>query len=86
MSKEEIWKDIVGYEGLYQISNLGNVKSFKHKKPIILNSAPQKTGYRIVQLVKNKKYKTHLIHRLVAEAFLDNPLQKMRVNIRLICQ
>ena len=69
---QEIWKDIKGYEGLYQISNLGNLISIKHNtiKPIIV-SKNQK--YLRNNLWKDGKYKTFSIHRLVAEAFLPNP-------------
>lgn len=66
----EIWKDIKGYEGKYQVSNYGNVKSlFRYKK--ILKPALQTKGYLCVMLYKpNKRF---LIHRLVAEAFIPNP-------------
>lgn len=72
---EEVWKDIEGYEGLYQVSNKGNVKSLvnnkgvereKLLKPVIVN------GYKKVNLCKNKTKKTYSIHRLVAQAFIEN--------------
>lgn len=83
---EEIWKDIVGYEGLYQISNLGNVKSLnktvntnnqynrKSKRKLKCKILKQRIlrEYYCVGLTKNNKQKTKLIHRLVAETFLDN--------------
>lgn len=76
MQKE--WKDIIGYEGLYQISNYGDVKSLgritvqKHKlDEIILKKSQDKDGYNIVTLYKNGKKKTHKVHRLVANAFLQ---------------
>lgn len=70
----EIWKDIKGYEGFYQISNYGNVKSLNYRrtgneklmKPIL-----QPTGYLCVMLYK--PLKNFFIHRLVAEAFIPNP-------------
>ena len=66
----EIWKDIKGYEGLYQISSHGRVKSlFRYKK--ILKPALQTKGYFYVSLCKPNKNFT--IHRLVAEAFIPNP-------------
>ena len=65
---QEIWKDIKGYEGLYQISNLGNLISIKHNtiKPIIVSKSQR---YLRSNLWKDGKYKTFSIHRLVAEAF-----------------
>ena len=62
----EIWKDIPGYEGEYQVSNLGNVRSIKVKE---LKPCKHKTGYYRVELFKNGKGKTHLVHRLVYSAF-----------------
>lgn len=65
---EEQWLDIPGYEGLYQISNFGRVKSFYFKNPCILK--PHKVrGYSNVALYKNKKKKQFYIHRLVMENF-----------------
>ena len=72
----EIWKDIKGYEGLYQVSDLGNVKSLKNNKIL----KPSLGEYKKVILYKNKKTKTCAIHRLVAETFLDNPEKKPQVN------
>ena len=77
---EEIFKDIEGYEGLYQVSNLGNVKSYnqnKHGK--ILKSYKQKRGYKTVVL-SGDIIKTSPIHRLVANAFIPNPENKKEVN------
>lgn len=73
---EEIWKDIVGYEGLYQVSNIGNVRSLNWKncgyaKNLWLK--PHNKGYYQVELVKNKKKKTFVVHRLVSIAFIPNP-------------
>ena len=69
---QEIWKDIKEYEGLYQISNLGNLISIKHNriKSIVVRKNQR---YLRVNLWKNGKYKTFSIHRLVAESFLPNP-------------
>lgn len=68
----EIWKDIKDYEGLYQVSNLGRVKSFVHKKERILKL--RFTGrYYQAELYKNKNSKSYSVHRLVAEAFIPNP-------------
>jgi len=88
--KEE-WKDIEGYEGLYQVSNLGNVKSLKRvivKKngvslPIeekILKPSIASHGYRVVVLANKGQLKQMLIHRLVAKAFVDNPNNYKEIN------
>lgn len=66
---QEIWKPVVGYEGIYEVSNLGRVKSIRFKKPAILK--PQsRTGYYSVRLYINKKYQDIRIHQLVAMSFL----------------
>jgi hypothetical protein len=88
---EEIWKDIEDYEGLYQVSNLGRVKSMLRKVPhlcgyrtiperIIKASVSSTTGYMIISLCKNSTYKLYLVHRLVAEAFIPNPDKLPYVN------
>ena len=76
---EEVWKDIEGYEGLYKVSNLGRVKSFHGFSERIMKQTLQK-GYLKIGLLKNKKYKTHSVHRLVAQAFISNPDNKPQVN------
>lgn len=79
----EIWKDIAGYEG-YQVSNLGTVKSLEReckgnkgctfiRKGKVLSPKTHKNGYLIVGLCKDSKMKMYYIHRLVAEAFIQNP-------------
>ena len=68
----EIWKDIEGYEGLYQVSNLGRVKSLWFGKEKILKGGKDSSGYIFVVLSKEGKIKYFQIHRLVASAFLDN--------------
>ena len=78
--KKEIWKDILGYEGLYQVSNFGRVKSTKFGKERILKLTKDKDGYLIVNLYKNNKSKTLKVHRLVAEVFLPNPYNLPQVN------
>lgn len=67
----EIWRDIKDYEGLYQVSNLGRVRNNMTGK--ILKPLVDKYSYLYIHLYKNKKCNTHKIHRLVAEAFIDNP-------------
>ena len=79
---EEIWKEIKWYEN-YQVSNLGNVKSLNYLrtwKEKILKPCKEWNGYLFVSFSKNKKVKMYKIHRLVAIAFIDNPLQKPQVN------
>ncbi|PTI10711.1 hypothetical protein BU096_00640 [Staphylococcus xylosus] len=77
---EEVWKDVKGYEGLYQISNLARVKSFKRSKPRILKPFINKDGYLNVELSNSISNKTMSIHRLVATAFIPNPNNKEQVN------
>ena len=70
---EEIWKDIKGYEGLYQVSNLGNVKRlYKYRKERILRQWIR-NEYYCVGLCKYNTERFFSIHRLVAEAFIPNP-------------
>lgn len=73
---QEIWKDIKSYEGLYQVSNLGNVKSNYTNKNLKFIGKE----YKCVKLYKNKEGNTFYIHRLVAELFIDNPDNKYQVN------
>jgi len=81
---EEIWKDISGYEGFYAVSNLGRVKRLKRWNggrgykvyedyESIMRQTDNGHGYLIVGLRHDKKRKNHYVHRLVAQAFLDNP-------------
>lgn len=87
---KEIFKPIKGYEGLYEISNLGNVKSLsrngkgigkgKSRKETILKPQKNNVGYLFVCLCKNGIQKNFTIHRLVAEAFIPNPNNYTEVN------
>lgn len=84
---KEIWKDIKNYEGLYQVSNLGNVRSFKKLNGHGLSETPHRLkpvygrhDYYAVHLTKDKTYKNALIHRLVAEAFIENKNNLPQVN------
>jgi hypothetical protein len=70
--KNEIWKDVIGYEGLYEVSNLGRVKSLKCNKEKILKPAISGRGYSQVNLTKNNKSITRSVHKLVAMAFLNH--------------
>lgn len=75
---QEIWKDIKDYEGLYQVSNLGRVKSIKRN--IILKPGFTKKNYSYVILYKSNIATSKRIHRLVAENFISNPYNKPQVN------
>lgn len=77
---EEFWKDIEDYEGYYQVSDLGNVKSIRRNK--ILKPSNQGQGYLQVVLCKSGKNKHCRVHRLVAQAFIDNPYNLSDVNHR----
>lgn len=80
---EEIWKDIEGYEGLYQVSNLGNVKSLNYRNKGIEGILTPKCncdGRLWVDLYGHGKPKHMLIHRLVAMAFIPNPNNYPQIN------
>ena len=76
--KCEIYRDIPGYEGLYQVSNLGNVKSVRNNK--VLSQTNHKEGYKLVSVSVNSKHKELTVHRLVALAFIQNPKGYRDVN------
>lgn len=88
---KEVWKPIIGYEGLYEVSNKGRVKSLSRKvtggakgyfrlapetirKPFLTN------GYEKVDLWKDNKKKIFRVHRLVAQAFIENPNNYLEIN------
>lgn len=86
---EEIWKDVKGFEGLYQVSNLGRIKSYAHKvkcrggfrvQPSKILTNCFDGNYYHVTLFKTNKRKLLLVHRIVAMAFLDNHENKRTVN------
>lgn len=73
---EEVWKDIKGYEDLYQVSNYGNVRSLNYNKTgktRILRTITNNSGYIQVGLHKSGNMKLCTVHRLVAQAFIPNP-------------
>lgn len=87
---EETWKSVVGYEGLYEVSNLGNVRSvdrYVHSeyrshtvKGISIKQHLGKDGYMFVTLSKDGNKKSYKVHRLVAQAYIPNPEDLPQVN------
>lgn len=88
---KEVWKDIPNYEGYYQVSNLGNVKSLKKwcgnkyiskwkNEEKNIRQATHYHGYKYVYLSKNKERKKKYVHRLVAETFIPNPNNLKEIN------
>ena len=84
---EEIWKDIQGYEGKYQVSNLGRVRSLDRKignyfrRGKVLKACADRNGYLLVNLYNKYSIReARLIHRLVANAFILNRKNKLEVN------
>lgn len=92
MEEKEIWLDVVGYEGYYQVSNMGRVKSLERKvwnkgrgcyvtiSERILKAGKSNTGYMLVNLWKDGVRKNHWLHQLVCEAFCENPHGYKEVN------
>lgn len=79
----ETWKDISGYEGIYEVSDLGRVRSLVQRnrwKPGILKPQKHRYGYLYVNLCKDGKVKGMKVHRLVAQAFIPNPNNLPQVN------
>lgn len=84
---EEIWKEIEGYEGIYQVSNTGYIRRIADKDswgrkrtPKTLNPRVDKKGYLHVALSKNGIRREYKVHRIVAEAFIPNPKKFPQVN------
>ena len=88
---EEIWKDIEGYEGLYEVSSYGRVRSlgqfvnhnyggYAYRKGRLLKPGLGSRGYLSVTLSKNGIQKQYTVHRLVAQAFIENPDNLPQVN------
>lgn len=84
--EQEIWKDIKGYEGKYQVSNFGNVRSLMYhnakeiKRISLLKPATDGSGYFRCALSKNNILTTFKVHRLVAQAFIPNPNNYPQIN------
>ena len=89
---QEIWKDVIGYEEQYQVSNLGNIRSKNRTivdclgrrrtlKSHKIRIQTSRIGYKQVLLHKNGEMRTHLVHRLVAEAFIPKTeMDKSEIN------
>lgn len=86
---EEIWKDVIGYEGFYQVSSFGQVRSLSRTAKVLSGAKrlvrerilkQTNTIYRTVHLSKNNVTDVMLVHRLVATAFIPNPENKRCVN------
>lgn len=80
MKEVEVWKDVLGFQGIYQASNLGRIKSFKYGREKILKPRINARGYFLVMLCKDGVQKNHYIHRLVYEAFNGKIPQGLVVN------
>ena len=76
----ETWKSIAGYEGIYEVSDQGRVKSLKYGKERILKPRKDSCGYLQVNLCKDGQKKMSLVHRLVSKAFIPNPNNLETVN------
>lgn len=91
-NQNEIWKDAIGYEGLYQVSSLGRIKSidrtviyktgnvWEHKGRLIICTRSKRFGYDYCSLSKNNIIKSIRVHRLIAKTFIQNPENKPEVN------
>lgn len=80
ITNKEVWRDIQGYEGIYEVSNYGNIRSLKYGKFKYLKPRKDGNGYFQVILCKNGQKKEYRVHRLVAMAFIDNPSNLPQIN------
>lgn len=85
--EREQWRDIAGYDGVYQVSDLGRVRSKKYGRWKMMRFGRNKSGYLSVNLLKNKQLKHFFVHRLVADAFIPNDDEtKTQINHRNECK
>lgn len=75
---DEVWRDVPAYEGRYQVSNLGRIRSLITNR--VLKASPIPSGYLTVSLHRDGVQKTHAVHRLVATVFCDRAPEKVAVN------
>lgn len=75
---KEIWKPIPGFENFYEASTLGQIRAFRTKK--VLKTYTINSGYQCIKFTVNSQRTSHLVHRLIATTFIDNPLEKATVN------
>ena len=68
----EIYRDVVGYEGIYKVSNLGNVKSLRYGKEKQMKQSKDSSGYFVIGMRLNNIPKIRRVHQLVAESFLNH--------------
>lgn len=73
----EVWKDVVGYEGLYMVSNMGRIKN---RKGVVMKVSKVKSGYVYITLYNGESFKSHRVHRLVALSHIPNKDNKPQVN------
>ena len=85
--EQEQWRDIDGYDGMYQVSNIGRVRSLKYGKVRVMKQGKNRKGYLFVNLYRDRKQKNVSVHRLVAQAFIENDDEtKIYINHRDECK
>ena len=67
---KELWRNIDGYKGMYQVSSFGRIRSFKYNSPRILKPRKNRSGYLYINLCEDGRYRSFTVHRIVAKHFL----------------